>query len=163
MMMNTLIKIVFLFSSFLCLSQNDIVSSGGEASSENGSFSYSVGQILISQIDPPSSSWSDEAITINHGVQQFFIPRCQNNENIKISASPNPSKGLVNVELSNWDDIGVNLSVYDVLGRSILSQPLSKNKTQLNLTELNSGIYLISINNVCGGVSTFKLIISNNK
>ena len=163
MMMNTLIKIVFLFSSFLCLSQNDIVSSGGEASSENGSFSYSVGQIQISQIHPPSSSWSDEAITINHVVQQFFIPRCQNNENIKISASPNPSKGLVNVELSNWDDIEVNLSVYDVLGRSILSQPLSKNKTQLNLTELNSGIYLISINNVCGGVSTFKLIISNNK
>ena len=160
-MNNNWIKIYFLFFSFLCFAQQDVVTNGGDAKSEGGSFSYSVGQILVSQIDPPSSSWSNEAITINHGVQQFFIPNCENNQQVKITAFPNPSNGLVNIELSNWDDVEVSVAVFDVLGKSLLQQPLSKKRTQLNLSQLNSGIYLISIDNVCGSVSSFKLILNN--
>ena len=159
--MNTSIKILFLLFTSFCFSQQDVVPSGGDAKSANGSFSYTIGQILVSQVDPPSSSWSKEAITINHGVQQFFIPKCDQNDNVKITAFPNPSRGLVNITLSNWDEIEINLSVYDILGKRILNESIYKNKTQLNLTSLSTGIYLISINNICGFASTFKLIINN--
>ena len=159
--MNTSIKILFLLFTSFCFSQQDVVPSGGDAKSANGSFSYTIGQILVSQVDPPSSSWSKEAITINHGVQQFFIPKCDQNDNVKITAFPNPSRGLVNITLSDWDDIEITLSVYDVLGKNILSQKIYKNKTQLNLTSLSTGIYLLSINNICESASTFKLIIKN--
>ena len=170
MTMNTSIKILFLLFTSFCFSQQDVVPSGGDAKSANGSFSYTIGQILVSQVDPPSSSWSKEAITINHGVQQFFIPnlywnywmrKCDLNDNVKITAFPNPSRGLVNITLSNWDEIEINLSVYDILGKRILNESIYKNKTQLNLTSLSTGIYLISINNICGFASTFKLIINN--
>ena len=160
-MNNNWIKIYFLLFSFVCFAQQDVVTNGGDAKSEGGSFSYSVGQILVSQVEPPSGSWSEEAITINHGVQQFFIPNCENNQQVKITAFPNPSNGLVNIELSNWDDVEVSVAVFDVLGKSLLQQPLSKKRTQLNLSQLNSGIYLISIDNVCGSVSSFKLILNN--
>tara|TARA_B100001059_G_scaffold235899_1_gene283603 strand:- start:157 stop:639 length:483 start_codon:yes stop_codon:yes gene_type:complete len=160
-MINTLIKISFLFSFCLCFSQQDVLPSGGEAKSKDGSFSYSVGQILTTQLNPPSDAWPDEAITISHGVQQFFIPSCQFNADIKITAFPNPSKGLVNIELSKWDDVEIFLSVYDALGRSIIKKALSEKRTQLNLSQLNSGIYLFSIDNICGTSTTFKLILNN--
>ena len=160
-MINTLFKISFLFSFCLCFSQQDVLPSGGEATSKDGSFSYSVGQILTTQVNPPSDAWPDEAITISHGVQQFFIPSCQFNADIKITAFPNPSKGLVNIELSKWDDVEIFLSVYDALGRSIIKKALSEKRTQLNLSQLNSGIYLFSIDNICGTSTTFKLILNN--
>ena len=160
-MINTLIKISFLFSFCLCFSQQDVLPSGGEAKSKDGSFSYSVGQILTTQVNPPSDVWPDEAITISHGVQQFFIPSCQFNADIKITDFPNPSKGLVNIELSKWDDVEIFLSVYDVLGKSIIKKALSEKRTQLNLSQLNSGIYLFSIDNICGTSTTFKLILNN--
>ena len=160
-MINTLIKISFLFYFCLCFSQQDVLPSGGEATSKDGSFSYSVGQILTTQVNPPSDAWPDEAITISHGVQQFFIPSCQFNADIKITAFPNPSKGLVNIELSKWDDVEIFLSVYDVLGKSIIKKALSEKRTQLNLSQFNSGIYLFSIDNICGTSTTFKLILNN--
>ena len=161
MMIYTLNKLFFLLFTSFCFAQQDIVTSGGDAKSADGSFSYTVGQILVSQQVRSSSIWSKEAITLNHGVQQFFIPKCKNNDNVVINAYPNPSNGIVNITLSEWDDIEITLSVYDVLGRKILSQKIFKNETQLNLTSLSTGIYLLYINNICGAASTFKLIIKN--
>ena len=158
---NYSIKIFFLFSFCFCFSQQDVLPSGGEAKSKDCSFSYSIGQILTSQVNPPSDAWPDEAITISHGVQQFFIPSCQFNADIKITAFPNPSKGLVNIELSRWDDVELFLSVYDILGKVILNKAISEKRTQLNLSDLNSGVYLFSIDNICGSTSTFKLILNN--
>lgn len=161
MMINTLIKTVFLFASLLCFSQQDVLTSGGDAKSTNGSFSYSVGQILVSHMAPTNNIWEDENISISHGVQQFFIPSCEKNGNVIIKASPNPSKGLVDITLSSWDEIELKLSVYDMLGREFLSKSINDKSTQLDLSYLNSGVYLISINNICGSTSTFKLIINN--
>ena len=160
-MINNLIKISFLFSCLICFSQQDVLSSGGDAKSVNGSFSYSIGQILISQMVPSNNIWEDENISISHGVQQFFIPSCEKNGNVIIKATPNPSKGLVNITLSAWDEIELKLSVYDMLGKEFLSQSIKEKITQLDLSYLSSGVYLIAINNICGTTSTFKLIINN--
>ena len=160
-MINTLIKILFLFTCLMCFSQQEVLPSGGDAKSANGSFSYSIGQILISQMVPSNNIWEDENISISHGVQQLFIPSCEKNGNVTIKASPNPSKGLVNITLSAWDEIELKLSVYDMLGRKFLSQVIKEEETQLDLSYLNSGVYLIAINNICGSTSTFKLIINN--
>ena len=148
MMIYTLNRLFLLLFTSFCFAQQDIVISGGDAKSADGSFSYTVGQILVSQQVRSASIWSKEAIILNHGVQQFFIPKCENNDNVIINAYPNPSNGIVNITLSEWDDIEITLSVYDVLGKNILSQKIYKNKTQLNLTSLSTGIYLLSINNV---------------
>ena len=81
---------------------------------------------------------------------------------IKILASPNPSKGLVNINFENWDDVELTLSVYDVLGKLIFSTRLNQKTTQLNLAGLSSGMYIVSIQNVCGGASSFKIILNTD-
>ncbi|SVA75062.1 uncharacterized protein METZ01_LOCUS127916 [marine metagenome] len=109
-----------------------------------------------------NSTLSSDVITLNHGVQQYFIPSCEKNRKIKIIATPNPSKGLVNINFENWDDIELSLSVFDALGKLILNTKLNTRNTQLNLSDLSSGIYIISIDNHCGGASSFKLILNSN-
>ena len=103
-MINNTIKILAIFISSFCFSQQDVVGTGGDAKSLSGSFSYSVGQILVSQMGSDQNTWSSDVITLNHGVQQYFIPSCEKNSTIKILASPNPSKGLVNINFENWDE-----------------------------------------------------------
>ncbi len=161
-MINNTIKILALLISAFCFSQQDVVGTGGDAKSSSGSFSYSVGQILVSQMGSDSNTLSSDVITLNHGVQQYFIPSCEKNSMIKILASPNPSKGLVNINFENWDDVELNLSVYDVLGKLIFSTRLNQKTTQLNLAGLSSGMYIVSIQNVCGGASSFKIILNTD-
>jgi len=161
-MINNTIKILALLISAFCFAQQDVVGTGGDAKSLSGSFSYSVGQILVSQMGSDSNTLSSDVITLNHGVQQYFIPSCEKNSMIKILASPNPSKGLVNINFENWDDVELNLSVYDVLGKLIFSTRLNQKTTQLNLAGLSSGMYIVSIQNVCGGASSFKIILNTD-
>ena len=161
-MINNTIKILALLISAFCFSQQDVVGTGGDAKSSSGSFSYSVGQILVSQMGSDSNTLSSDVITLNHGVQQYFIPSCEKNSMIKILASPNPSKGLVNINFENWDDVELTLSVYDVLGKLIFSTRLNQKTTQLNLAGLSSGMYIVSIQNVCGGASSFKIILNTD-
>lgn len=161
-MINNTIKILALLISAFCFSQQDVVGTGGDAKSLSGSFSYSVGQILVSQMGSDSNTLSSDVITLNHGVQQYFIPSCEKNSMIKILASPNPSKGLVNINFENWDDVELTLSVYDVLGKLIFSTRLNQKTTQLNLAGLSSGMYIVSIQNVCGGASSFKIILNTD-
>ena len=142
-------------------SQQSIVGAGGEAKSSDGSFSYSVGQLVVSQVIPGRNLWGSEAIALNHGVQQVYLPNCANANQIRIVASPNPSKGLVNIDLFNWDEKEIRLEMYDILGKLSLVKLLYEGKTQLNLSHLSSGMYIFSISNNCDSTSKFKLILNN--
>lgn len=158
--MHRLFAIFFFFNFLLCWSQKDFVSGGGDGKSDKGSFSYSIGQILVMQMDTPSNSWS-QPISLNNGVQQVFVSACEKNQNIKILATPNPTTGLVNIDISNWNDVQLNISVFDVLGKDILNKTINQRKTQLDLSKLSSGIYILKIGDTCGGSNSFKLILNN--
>ena len=152
--------VFFLLNFSFSWSQKDFVTSGGDGKSDQGSFSYSIGQILVMQMDAPSNSWS-QPISLNNGVQQVFISACEKNQNIKILATPNPTSGLVNIDIPNWNDVQLNISVYDVLGKDILNKTINKRKTQLDLSKLSSGIYILKIGDTCGGSNSFKIILNN--
>ena len=152
--------VFFLLNFSLSWSQKDFVTSGGDGKSDQGSFSYSIGQILVMQMDTPGSSWS-QPISLNHGVQQVFVSACEINQNITILATPNPTTGLVNVDIPNWNDVQLNISVFDVLGKYILNKTINQRKTQLDLSRLSSGMYILTISDTCGGSNSFKLILNN--
>jgi hypothetical protein len=55
----------------------------------------------------------------------------------KFSVYPNPSNGIINIDGDNIEII----NIYDCLGREILST----NRTQIDITNLNNGVYTIVI------------------
>ncbi len=74
-----------------------------------------------------------------------------------ISIFPNPTNGIFVIELTNtqFEKISDNniLTITDITGKIILMQELTNQKTQINLSEQNTGIYFISINN-----SNYKIV-----
>jgi hypothetical protein len=65
----------------------------------------------------------------------------------EISIFPNPSDGILNIKLGQMDGPTL-LSIFDVSGRphfETLLQPLYKSSSQLDLSHLPSGLYLIRV------------------
>ena len=76
-------------------------------------------------------------------------------ENNEFSVYPNPTvDGFVNIISANNDDI--NVTVYDILGKEVLSSPLYNNR--LNVSSLNTGVYILRITQNNASV-TKKLVI----
>ncbi len=71
----------------------------------------------------------------------------------QFSVYPNPAKSFVNI--SSKDSGVKNISVYDVLGKQVLSTTLSGER--LNISTLNSGVYILKIEQ--GKTSTTKKLI----
>ena len=158
-------KFILTFILFACsnlnLSQDSTVSSGASVDSSEGSFSYTVGQILISQNLNNSNSVLNDTKVLNHGVQQIFLQRCNENSRVEILATPNPSNGQVTINLKNWDEKEIDLNVYDMMGKNVLFTNISADKTKLDLSYLSSGAYIISLGYHCGSIDSFKLLINN--
>ncbi|MFC2152641.1 T9SS type A sorting domain-containing protein, partial [Bacteroidota bacterium] len=65
--------------------------------------------------------------------------------NIDIKLYPNPSNGLFKLELSNANNEEFFVDIYDVIGKKVYTATISKNITIIDLSEMNIGIYYVSI------------------
>ena len=157
--LKTTLAFIVLLISGNQYSQSSVLSSGGDFKSSKASFSYSVGQILISQNLSNSTSLFGENIILSHGVQQVFLQTCDRSTKVEIIATPNPSSGIVTLNLINWDEKEIQYNVFDALGKSILSSSISNDQSKLDLSFLSSGMYIISLGYHCGSLSSFKIII----
>ena len=154
------LTIVLIFICHYGFTQQSVVSSGSSIVSSQGSFSFSIGQILTSQNLFSSTSMFGESIFLSHGVQQVFLQLCGENEKVEILATPNPSDGQFTINLINWDEKEIDLNIYDVLGKNVFAGKIQNDQTKLNLSYLSSGIYIMSLGYHCGTLSTFKLLIN---
>ncbi len=159
-MLKQTVTIVLIFISHYGFSQQSVLSSGSSVVSNQGSFSFSIGQILTSQKLSSSASMFGESILLSHGVQQVFLQPCGENEKVEILATPNPSDGQFTINLINWDEKEINLNIYDALGKNVYAGNIQNDQTKLNLSNLSSGVYIMSLGYHCGALSTFKLLIN---
>ena len=159
-MLKKTVTIVLIFISHYGFAQQSVVSSGSSLVSNQGSFSFSIGQILTSQNLSSSFSMFGESIVLSHGVQQVFLQPCGENEKVEILATPNPSDGQFTINLINWDEKKINLNIYDALGKNVFAGNIQNDQTKLNLSYLSSGVYIMSLGYHCGTLSTFKLLIN---
>lgn len=78
-----------------------------------------------------------------------------------VNVYPNPVTDMVNIEFSVFADATAEISVYNYLGESIMSQtfdPSFQNVLTLNLSAYPSGLYLVNIK-TAEGVVTKKIIL----
>ena len=69
------------------------------------------------------------------------------NNNASIKIFPNPTTGMTNIMVNGIDGNAV-LNIYSLLGQSVFTKNLNGNlKTELDLTNLTKGIYLVKISN----------------
>ena len=78
-------------------------------------------------------------------------------ENEQITMYPNPATDIISLR---FDDISkLKVTIYDVIGREILSKLLEKSNKNIDISSLGSGTYIVQITNENNEKITKKLII----
>lgn len=76
-------------------------------------------------------------------------------------AYPNPAKNFFYVELNKQPKANTTLEVYNLLGSKVISRPLYNQKVEVNVANLNSGIYVYTISENGQAVETKKIVVKN--
>jgi hypothetical protein len=156
--MKTCIFLICLLGCFnhQIYAQQSPVSSGGDAKSASGSFSFSYGQISYTEIETNS-------ISICQGVQQAFEIydlgfSLGSNTNLKLSVFPNPFSSYVNLKIDNLDRSTLESSVFDAAGRLLSTQKIKQRETKINIDFLPSAVYFIVITDAGKMIKSFKVV-----
>jgi len=75
------------------------------------------------------------------------------------SMYPNPAKSTVNINLSGENNSTYKVLISDALGRTVYTGNLASNANSINTSNLNSGLYYVTISNGSQNKVTKKLII----
>lgn len=151
--------LLFLLFSFLIPnmhSQNTVVVAGGDAIGTVGKVSYSVGQIAYTYASGTNGS-------VNQGVQQPFEISTLGNDNfsnitLEMSVFPNPTTNNVTLKISDLSTENLSYQLSDVAGKQISNQKITDPEIQVNMENLTSAIYFLSVSNQNKTIKTFKVI-----
>ena len=154
--MKKLILLIFLFSALKIFSQQQPVSSGGNAVSASGSVSYSIGQIAYQQAIGTGGS-------IIQGMQQpFEITATLGVENSEIQLEmqvyPNPVSDILNLKIEKISFKNMQFRLYDLSGKLVKTESIKTAETKINLQNFPSSTYLLQIINEGKISKIFKII-----
>lgn len=145
-MNKSILIIILVFAGFTLygqqISSDVIVSSGDNFTSSSGiSLSFSIGESV-------TETFSGSTVTLSQGFQQGYyevIP-LSINETIQVDMNvfPLPASDYITIELG---EIGEKYfaEIYDINGRTVLSEELTSESTNLNLMNFSTGTYILVV------------------
>ena len=150
---------------FVCLglnavySQNANTASGGNASGNGGSASYSIGQIVYTTSNGTSGS-------VAQGVQQPFEISVvsgidDNNINLSFTAYPNPTSDMLTLKVNASTTVSIkslSYQLFDISGKLLESKKIKRDETTISMERLVSSIYFLKVTDGVKEVKTFKII-----
>lgn len=157
-MMKKLVNFIALTFCVAALpAQESTITSGGDASGDGGSVSFTLGQLA-------SGIHSGTNGSVSEGVQQPYeisvVSEIEETDiDPQMSLYPNPTQGLLILRITDNEIQGTRwtMSLYDVDGRVIKNQVILSNETIIDMSGLSSQVYFLRINNDLK-VKTFKII-----
>jgi hypothetical protein len=165
--MNMTLKAAGFLWLFVCtgiplLAQQGLVTTGGDLGSSSGSVSYSVGQIVYTNIPGEDGS-------ISQGIQQpitFQIVGLHDlHEALSISVFPNPASQFLQIQFTDpqgsFQSEPYTARLYDPKGNLLLTQALQHNINTISLESLTSSMYLLQVWQQHRFIQAYALIKSN--
>jgi hypothetical protein len=138
--------------------QETTTASGGEASGDGGTVSYSVGQVVY-------GTHSGTTGSVSEGIQQPYeisviIGLEETGINLNISAFPNPTTDYLILKIADdaHQESRFTITLYDLNGRVIEQQVVVSYETAIDMASLNAATYILKVNNDNQEVKTFKII-----
>ncbi len=139
--------------TLLSFSQQNTVSTGGEASGSGGTVSYSVGQI-----DYTNSLGSNGSV--NQGVQQpyeFYELGIKEAYFVNVSLFPNPSNEYIILQFENLTN-DLSYALYDLNGKIVVEGIVEAIETQIDMRTFATGQYNLAIKNATNNIQSIKII-----
>lgn len=163
--MKYLITVLFVIIPLLCKSQttqkknilhSSINITGGNIASEEGSVSYSIGQVYY-------SSHNGQENHITEGIQQplnmHIIPiDKEEEESFKVAAYPNPATNYFTIEASNYTNRSLSYHLMDLNGRFLKEDHIGESGAIVNVSNLSAAIYLLIISDNGRHIKKIKIL-----
>ena len=150
---------LILFAGFAS-AQSAIVPAGGDAQSNGGSVSYTVGQIAVQTATNSNGSFS-----VAEGVQQpyeIMTVGVDDYPQIVLSAVvyPNPTENLAQLQLNGFEipADGLRAILYDGNGKQLQSVTVTDDLTPFQIGQYATGTYYLELRDEQRVLKTFKVI-----
>ena len=148
----------FLVTGF---AQSAIVPVGGDAQSNSGNVSYTVGQIAVQTANNSSG------ISVAEGVQQpyeILTVGVDDYPQITLDAVvyPNPTENLAQLQLNGFEIPigGLRANLYDGNGKLLQTLPVTENLTSFQIGQYTTGTYYLELRDGKRVLKTFKVVRS---
>jgi hypothetical protein len=141
-----------LLSSATAFSQEVISSTGDTYSNANGIISFTIGEVII-------NTGTDGTNILTQGFHQTnwtFVGLEDFSPNYEVSVFPNPSTNVLTIKTSEFE--GVSYNLYDALGQIVIQNKLSGAETMVEVKDLPTGSYSLTLVSNNENLKTFKLI-----
>ena len=145
--------------TFIGYSQSVIVPVGGDAQSNNGSVSYTVGQIAV------QTSANANGVTVGEGVQQpYEIMTVGVDEYPQIVLNavvyPNPTDNIAQLQLNGFETPvdGLRAHLYDGNGKMLQNLTVTEELTSFQIGQYATGTYCLELRDGKRVLKTFKII-----
>lgn len=137
--------------------QEALVASGGDASGNGGSASYSLGQLVY---ESSISSGGRLSEGVQHPYEIWIATALNEFDGINLSyeVSPNPTSDFLYLFIEDLDNQDLTYQLFDLGGRYLEGKEIIGNETKIDMSQYSPAIYFLKIN--CKGVTkkTFKII-----
>lgn len=128
---------------------------GGDASSLDGSVSFSLGQVFY-------TAEANSSGNINQGVQQpIEIYSTSVDESLldfQVTAFPNPTVREVSLSIPDFAGKKLSYGLTDVHGRALDAQMIEGQLTKISLNQVSSGTYFLTLSLSGQPIKTFTII-----
>ena len=154
-------KHILVLTTFLIVSLSNLhgqeatVASGGAASGNGGSASYSIGQVVYTTI-------AGTGISVSNGVQQPFeistlTGITEENIRLGMSAYPNPTIDRLILEIeAEYQDLSFQL--YDLNGKLLENSKIVQRVTTIEMNGYKPSVYFVKVVSQNKLVKSFKII-----
>lgn len=153
-----LIAVLLFFKTLTAVqAQEALPATGGEASGNGGSVSYSVGQAVYT-----ASTGSNGTLTA--GVQQAFeislVSGIEDAHSINLSviAYPNPTTDYLTLSIHEFDISNLSYQLYDNQGKLLKSEKITDQQSRIGMSSLIASSYFVKVFNNSTELKTFKII-----
>ncbi len=153
-----IVFLLFFHTATTVNAQQALVSSGGNAQGTTGTVSYTIGQMAFNYYEEASGS-------VSQGVQQpyeiFLITGLEKASGISLDCMvyPNPVQDHLQLKIQGLESEKLRWSIYNLSGKLIKADQVSGSLSTIQVNDLVSGTYLLSVIDTKNStIKTFKII-----
>lgn len=137
--------------------QTSVNTTGGNASGDGGSVSYSVGQVVYQTHIGANGS-------VAEGVQQAYeisvVTAIEQAKtiNLLVTAYPNPTTDFLTLSISEFKLSGLSYQLFDMSGKLLFDENITSSQTQIVMSQLVPASYLLVVKQENMRLKTFKIL-----
>jgi len=136
--------------------EREVVASAGDYFvAPTFSLSWTLGEPVVETV-------SNDYIMLTQGFQQSDFKITAIKEPLAglfdISVFPNPTADVLNIRINSAKDEIITVQLYSMTGEKVISEKTREKNIQLNLADLSSASYLLSLRKLDGGLITTYVI-----